>query len=313
MQRLRKSIPSLGALNLFEAAARRESFTKAAAELGVTQAAVSRRVKELEALLGTALFVRANRRVHLSPAGQDLFDAVSMSFDQIAKAVDTIKSATATDIVTIGVSLAFAHFRLLPALTAFHELYPDIRIRVVSDDGWSENADQSLDLELRYSAGNLADLKAIASLPELVFPVCAPHFAKKHGINPAADISAQHLATLPLIEGEQRAGQFLSWAQWFKGLGVETPTAHPRLQYSNYSDAAYAAMNGDGVAVGWGSLLQRPLSDGRLVPLGQVKVTPPGQHKLLVKNDDADKTSVRVFADWLTTTMAQADPFISRQ
>ena len=137
MQRLRKSIPSLGALNLFEAAARRESFTKAAAELGVTQAAVSRRVKELEALLGTALFVRANRRVHLSPAGQDLFDAVSMSFDQIAKAVDTIKSATATDIVTIGVSLAFAHFRLLPALTAFHELYPDIRIRVVSDDGWS--------------------------------------------------------------------------------------------------------------------------------------------------------------------------------
>jgi DNA-binding transcriptional LysR family regulator len=307
MRRLRQSIPSLGALNAFEAAARLESFTAAASELGVTQAAVSRRVKELELALGVQLFVRANRGVQLGVAGQDLFEAVSGSFDRIASVVDGIKATAAVDCVTIGVSLAFAHFRLIPALTAFHERYPDIRIRVISDDTWADTQNHLLDLELRYGDGDFTGHHVIASLPEVVFPVCAPDFVAKHGVNPNEDIPAETLAAFPLIEGGQKAGKFLSWSQWFKWLEVGTLNVQPRLQFSNYSDAAYAAMNGDGVAIGWGSLLRRPLSDGRLIALGRFRVTPPGQHHLLVKKGQKPKPSVDVFADWLVETMGESE------
>jgi DNA-binding transcriptional LysR family regulator len=305
VRRLRQAIPSLGALNAFEVAARLESFTAAASEMGVTQAAVSRRIKELEFALGTSLFVRANRRVQLSVAGQDLFEAVSGSFERIASAIESIRSAAATDSVTIGVSLAFAHFRLIPALSAFHELYPDIRIRVISEDVFSDVVDQSLDLELRFGGGSFGHRKVIASLPEMVFPVCAPAFVERHGINPLSEIGIDFLATLPLIEGEQRTDRFVSWSQWFREQSVQTPKVNPRLQFSNYSDAAYAAMNGDGVAMGWGSLLLRPLSDGRLVPLGHVKVVPSGKHHLLIKDGQPMKPSVEVFAGWLTNSMGK--------
>lgn len=305
MQRLRRMIPSLGALNAFEAAARLQSFTAAAAELGVTQAAVSRRIKELESALGTKLFIRANRRVYVNGAGQNLFEAVSGSFDAISAAVDTIRSAVAGDSVTIGASLAFAHFRLIPALTAFHERYPDIRIRVISEDVSSGGVDPTVDLELRYGKGGFDGLRIIASLPEVVFPVCSPAFAERHGIKTGQEISGEYLAQLPLIEGEQRSGKFLSWAQWFRRMDMPARRVTPRLNFSNYSDAAYAAMNGDGVAVGWGSLLQRPLTDGRLIPLGTAKFTPDGQHHLLVRKGNQNKAAVDVFADWFTQAMGE--------
>ncbi|UWQ99469.1 LysR family transcriptional regulator [Rhodobacteraceae bacterium S2214] len=306
LRRLRRSIPSLGALNAFEAAARLQSFTAAAAELGVTQAAVSRRIKELEIALETQLFIRANRRVQANGAGLELFEAVNESFDKIAVAIDNIRSAAAVDSVTIGVSLAFAHFRLIPALTAFHTLYPDIRVRVISEDVWTHSPDQSLDLELRYGTSQFDGQTIIASLPEVVFPVCSPDFAAHHSIDPAQEITGATLAELPLIEGEQRSGRFLSWGQWFRWMGMPTTSISPRLQFSNYSDAAYAAMNGDGVAVGWGSLLQRPISDGRLVALGTARVTPPGQHHLLVKKGRSQKKSVEAFAEWFTQALVQS-------
>ena len=305
MRRLRRLIPSLGVLTSFEAAARLGSFTAAAAELGVTQAAVSRRIKEIETSLGCQLFVRANRRVHLSQPGQDLFDAVSDSFQRIADVAGDIKLSGEAESVTIGVSLAFAHFRLLPALTAFHEKFPDIQVRVVSQDVWSESAAYGLDLELRYGVGPFPNRTIMVSVPDVVFPVCAPQFAKKWGIDPSDDITSETLASLPLIEGEQNATRFLTWSQWFKGMGHGPPTVQPRLQFSNYSDAAYAAMNGDGVAVGWGSLLQRPLSDGRLLRIGSVRVTPPGQHHLLAKNDTHHKPAVGAFSNWLAAAMVE--------
>lgn len=307
MRRLRQLIPSLGSLNAFETAARLQSFTAAALELGVTQAAVSRRIKELEIALETQLFVRANRRVHLSRAGQDLFEAVSGSFQNIAAVVDKIKSSAAGDSVTIGASLAFAHFRLIPALTAFHAQYPDIRIRVISEDVGSGEIDPSVDLELRYGRAAFEGRQVIASLPEVVFPVCAPSFAARHGIAVGQDVSGDVLMRLPLIESVQPSGRFLSWTQWFRWLDLPARHVTPRLNFSNYSDAAYAAMNGDGVAVGWGSLLQRPLSDGRLIQLGSTQFTPDGQHHLLVRKGQTQNAAVDVFADWFTLALGNSN------
>lgn len=304
MHEIRRKIPNLGTLVAFESAARLMSFTVASQELGVTQAAVSRRIKELEANLGTALFIRANRSVKLSPAGKILLAAVDTSFVKINDAVKTIKDLEDVDTVTIGVSMAFAHFRLLPSLSAFHNLYPDIKIRVVSQDSWADGSDEDLDLILQYSQGELKGRTIIGALPDEVFPVCSPAFAENFGISLSEDIGLEQLLQLPLIEGEKNAPSWLNWAQWFARMGVPKMGVRPRLEFSNYSDAAYAAMNGDGIALGWRSLLTRPLADGRLVALRTERLRPDGQHQLALQNNKVGKEPFSTFANWLTEAMA---------
>ncbi|WP_053997773.1 LysR substrate-binding domain-containing protein [Ahrensia marina] len=304
MHEIRRKIPNLGALITFEAAMRLMSFTAASQELGVTQAAVSRRIKELESELGTTLFIRANRSVKSTPAGQILMGAVDASFSKINDAVKSIKELEETDIVTIGVSFAFAHFRLLPSLSTFHNLHPNINIRVVSQDSWTSDLDEDLDLVLRYSEGTMKGRTIIGALPDDVFPVCSPDFARQLGISSTDDIDMRQLAQLPLIEGEKNAPSWLNWSQWFARMGEPSLKIRPRLEFSNYSDAAYAAMNNDGVALGWKSLLQRPLTDGRLIALGKARLQPDGQHQLAIKDDKVGKEPFATFANWLTSAMA---------
>src|SRR5690554_4039556 len=119
MSGIRRSVSSLGALVTFEAAARLSSFTRAAAELGVTQAAVSRQIRLLEQEFNILLFRRAHRRVVLTPAGQVLAQTLTGAFGQVTDAIDTIRRPDAGDLVTLGATLGFSHFWLLPRLPQF--------------------------------------------------------------------------------------------------------------------------------------------------------------------------------------------------
>ena len=133
MPNLRRSIPSMSALATFEAAARLSSFTNAAAELGVTQAAVSRQIKLLEDDLNIRLFVRANRRVVLTAEGAALATNVSNAFGSMAEMIETIRQPVAENVVQIGASLAFSHFWILPRLTAFRFQHPEIKLKLIAD------------------------------------------------------------------------------------------------------------------------------------------------------------------------------------
>ena len=300
-RRLRRQIPSLGALAAFEAAARLGGFTRAAGELGVTQAAVSRRIGDLERELGRALFVRAHRRVELTPAGRVLAEAVGTSFERMADAVEAVRRSGGPDALTVGASVAFAHFWLLPRLSSFRALDPEMGLRVVSQDVAGLLPGAGLDVVLRYGRAPFEAGAVVASMAEAVGPVSSPGFAERLGpFDPDA------LPDLPLIESDAPEPSWLSWGQWLSraGPGRAGPVPAPRLRFSSYSDAAYAAMAGEGVALGWERLLERPLSDGRLVRLGRRVLRPAEGHHLVVADAALGREPVEAFVAWARDAFA---------
>ncbi|WP_281824212.1 LysR substrate-binding domain-containing protein [Jannaschia rubra] len=296
MHPLRRSLPSLTALTAFEAAARYESFTRAAAALGVTQAAVSRRIKALEDEIGQPLFDRGNRRVRLTDAGRDLSAAVGRAFDDLTRTVDAIRRPGAK--LTVAVSVAFGHFRLLPALSSFRATEPDIDLRVISEDAWNAPDDGQVDVAVRYGRPPFRGMRVAASLGEAVVPVCAPAMAADLG--PVTMGGLARGGDIPLIDSASPEPSWLDWAGWFARKGWAGGFDGARLRFSSYSDAAYAAMDGQGVALGWTGLLERPLADGRLVALDVPPLRPAERHHILVPEGRPLAEPVDAFTDWLS-------------
>lgn len=296
---LRRTISSLGALSTFEAAARLSSFTQAAAELGVTQAAVSRQIKQLEAELNTALFLRAHRRVELTPQGLALSSVLSESFHRIAEMIETIRQPLVADSVTVGATLAFTHFWLLPRLSDFRAAHPDIKLRLVADDGLGDLRRDRLDLSVRYGQPPFDDARSIASLTDEVFAVCSPDLLARLGM--AADTA--DLLKMPLLSSDWVEPSWLSWRAW--GKLAEKPPALgrasdlSRLRFNHYTDMIHAALHGEGVALGWATLISRYLEEGRLVRLGTARVVLAERYHLLEPLGRTPSRAARLFRDWL--------------
>ena len=295
MHRLRRSLPSLTALTAFEAAARRESFTGAADELGVTQAAVSRRIKALEAELGRTLFDRAHRRVRLTEAGRTLFASVTAAFDDLADSVDRVRMRAAS--LTVAVSVAFGHFRLLPAISSFQATSPEIDLRVISEDAWNAPDDRQIDVAVRYGKPPFRGMRVAGSVEETILPVASPDIAARVG-SVSLDALARR-ADIRKIESASPEPSWLDWAGWLRQSGWTGPFEPARLRFSGYSDAAYAAIAGQGVALGWTSLLERPLADGRLVALDVPPLRPTERHYVLVPEHERVTPETDAFVQWI--------------
>lgn len=306
MSNLRRSIPSMSALATFEAAARLSSFTLAAAELGVTQAAVSRQIKGLEHELNTRLFVRAHRRVVLTTAGAALSANVSAAFGSMAEMIETIRQPHAVDTVTLGASLAFSHFWILPRLHGFRSAHPDIKLKLVADDSITDLRHDRPDVAIRFGKPPFADGRSIASLPDAVFPVCSPRLLQAHGMT----AEGADLLRLPLIASDIVNPSWLTWRSWAQGLGLGPAVGKAsdlsRLRFNHYTDTIQAAVNGEGVALGWAALLRGHLAEGRLVRLGTDVLTLDERYHVLVPTSRNISASTEVFLRWI------AEAFVSQ-
>lgn len=300
MPTIKRSVPSLSALVTFEAAARLGGFTAAARELGVTQAAVSRQMRLLEDDLGAPLFVRAHRRVELTPAGSVLSMAVGQAFDRIGDAIDVIRpplAAAAPETLRIGASLAFSHFWLLPRLGTFRMANPSIVLRLVSQDQPIDLRDRTVDVMLRYGKPPFRDGDVVVSFGDQILPVCSPALYQR-----VAHLAfPERLFALPRIDAEPHDASWLSWRRWFAAAGLGRVDGGGVLQFSHYSDAVYAAIDDQGAALGWVALLEHPLSDGRLVPLTDRSVRPEETHNLVVPKSALGTPAVTAFSDWIAT------------
>ena len=294
MSGLRRSVSSLSALAAFEAAARLSGFTRAAEEMGVTQAAVSRQIKQLEGDLGVPLFVRSHRRVDLTPAGQVLSRALTGSFDQIVEALEAIRAPQDSRTVSIGATLAFMHFWLLPRLPAFRAAHPEIQLRLVSQDTGFDLRRDAVDLLVIYGAPPFDGGRCVAEMRDRVFPVCAPDLARR-GLT---------LHQLPLIGCEWTEPSWLSWRRWAQMAGLPPLVRADALRFSHYTDAVYSAMAGEGVALGWEALVRPQIAQGRLVALADGVVDPDERHCLVLPVTRAPSRAARLVADWLGAAMA---------
>lgn len=303
MPSLRRSLASLPALVTFEAAARLESFTRAAAELGVTQAAVSRQIRALEEDLGSALFQRSHRRVELTRAGQRLAAAVGRGLADIADAVEDIRRAGSGQDVAIGATLAFSHFWLLPRLSDFRRRNPAVQLRLLAQDNPFHWRRDHVQIVIRYGRPPFPGDRVMASMGDSVFPVCSPDFLARHG-QPASDAA---LFDLPLIASDWIDPTWPSWTSWAGAAGLGRIQPVPALRFTHYIDTVHAAMNGEGVAMGWGKLLSRPMAGGSLVRLGRLCVTPEEGYHLTVPEGAPPGPAAQKVIDWFAAAFAAAD------
>jgi DNA-binding transcriptional LysR family regulator len=267
MKSLRHTLPALTHLNVFESAARFLSFTRAAEELGVSQAAVSYSIRMIEESLGVELFNRNGRHLELTEIGRSFARDVALSLAHIHQAVTTIRKVNDAKIVTLSVSTAFATFWIMPRLDRFRERYPNIDLHVRTTDRDTDIADEGIELGVRYGKGTLPSYQTVALTPEVIFPVCSPAFAARHAIDTAkCDLAT--VARVKLIHLEEPFRDCPRWADWFHAQGYRAYAESSALSFNDYALAIHAALEGQGVVLGWRHLVEPLVERGSLLRIG---------------------------------------------
>ena len=207
-QDLRQALPPLDSLRGFEAAARHLSFTRAAAELFVTQSAISRQVKNVESAIGVPLFQRFNRRLELTPAGERLFGAVSRALAGLEAAIADIRGPVAS-VVTVTTPLSFASLWLVPRLSAFRARHPEIDIRIAANDSILSLERERMDCAIRFCEPASAPRDAVPLMSEEAFPVASPALIRRKRLKSPMDLSAHVL----LRYADSHLVPWLDWSQ----------------------------------------------------------------------------------------------------
>lgn len=293
----RKSLPSLTALVALEAVVRLRSVTRAAQELGVTQAAVSRQIAALEAEFGFPLFRRGHRSIEPTAACVSMASALSASLSSMADAADRLRASASREIVTIGATLAFSSFWLLPRIAEFRRFHPGIQIRVVSQDAWLALDGGEVDIAIRYGLPPFADGTVLASCEDTIGPVCSPGYAER--LSGADFWNGQY----ELIDMDVPDRTWVTWPDWFSHVCPAMPVPQPSLRFSHYTEAIGAAKAGQGLALGWGILVRDFLADGSLVRVGDRQVAAEGRHNVIVPHRRRRDGMRDIAAGWMTEAL----------
>lgn len=293
-----RRLPNLNALKAFEAAARHLSFTKAAEELNVTQGAISHQVQGLEEQLGLPLFRRLNRRLALTDAGRDYLPALSEAFDRIAAATARLKTQEESGMLTVTVLPSFAARWLLPRLSRFRALAPDIDVMVSSKHELVDLEQEAVDLAIRFGTGQgrYPHLRETFLMDDVVLPVMAPTL--RDGRPPPKQPC--ELRDYPLLHDEVGdMEQAVDWRRWLEVAGVRGVDWRRGTMFSDSSFVVLAAIAGEGVALARRSLCADDVAAGRLVqPFGPT--LPINQsYRVLATPEKAAWPKVKRFTEWL--------------
>jgi LysR family transcriptional regulator, glycine cleavage system transcriptional activator len=252
-----RRLPALNALKSFEAAARHESFTRAAEELCVTQGAVSHQVKALEEELGVKLFNRERQRLVITEAGREYLAVVRDALDRIAVGTDRLVQRQTSGALTISTSPDFAAKWLVHRLGRFAEAHPDIDLRVSATMHHVDFAREEVDLAVRHGDGNWPGLHVERLCSEELFPVCSPKLVETPGqLHQPCDV-----LKFPLLHLDRRE----DWGRWLDAAGVACPDLSHGPIMNRASMLIDAAIDGQGIALARSALAAWDLINGRVV------------------------------------------------
>lgn len=295
MHRLWSQLSSPRHLVVFEAAARRGSFTLAAQELNVRQPSVSASIKQLEASLGAQLFQRSHRRITLTHAGERLFADVSRAFEVLAQSATSIRQSASNDHVTLCASSAFNNYWMLPRLRSFQQSHSQIDLRLQSSDREPDLNVEPISLAVRLGAGDWPDCDSALIAQEVIYPVAAPRVM-------AAAINLRNVPGLlhqRLIHLEEPIRERPSWQQWFSAHGITETPPRGGLRLNDYALVLQAAMAGEGFSFGWHHLVD-PLVDQGMLAARPEWAWSTGQGFYLVWSKSRPLTpTARIVRDWI--------------
>jgi LysR family transcriptional regulator, glycine cleavage system transcriptional activator len=291
-----RRLPALNALKAFEAAARHESFTRAAEELCVTQGAVSHQVKALEAELGIKLFNRERQRLIITEAGRDYLAVLRDAFDRIAVGTERLVQRQTSGVLTVSTSPDFAAKWLVNRLGRFAEAHPGIDLRISATLHHIDFAREDVDLAVRHGDGSWAGLDVARLSTEQLFAVCSPKLLRgRQRISKPADV-----LKFPLLHLDDRK----DWARWLEAAGVANAELAHGPVLNRASMIIDAAVDGQGIALARTTLAAWDLINGRLVrPLAET-LRLSKTYWIVCPKATAALPKIKTFREWLLAEAA---------
>jgi len=287
-----RSLPPLRLLSAFTAVARAGSIQSAAAELNVTQPAISQAVKQLEAFCGLRLLDRSHRPARLTEAGQMLAEAIKTGFAHIEETMADLRRAELEGArsVAVACSVGVATYWLMPRLAAFYESHPDMSVNVITTQSGAPDLSDGVDLAIRYGHGRWRDGTVKPLFGEAIEPLCSPGMrARFDGPVP--------LDAVPLLHVKAPEPSWVTWDDYFRATGQPRAGGRGRT-FTNYVQATQAAVEGLGVMLGWLSITGGLAHAGQLVPAGHKQHRPRDGFYLVAKPKRGDAAADE-FARWL--------------
>jgi DNA-binding transcriptional LysR family regulator len=302
MRTKRFDLPPLDRLEVFEAAARNLSFTRAAAELYLTQSAVSRSIASLEERLGFPVFERRHRALRLTERGQALYAATLETLERLNDAVAKLRAPEAARTITVTTTLSFASLWLIPRLAGFTRARPGVDVRIAANNELLDMDRAGIDVAIRYTSGDRAP-GAPKLFGEEVFPVCSPALAGDPA-RPLADVADLRHHVLLHLEDVQSI-PYLVWAQWLEAAGAPDLKPAGALYFSHYDQLVQAAASGQGVALGRTPLLRDLMRAGKLVAPFKRAIVSPRCYYVMRGRRTLGNADVDAFEEWLRAEAAR--------
>lgn len=288
---MRRKIPSTAALISFEAAARHESFTKAAQELSLTQGAICRQIASLEEFLGVELFRRSRRGVKLTEAGLSYSRRVATQLDAVERDTLSVMGQQGTNVIELAVVPTFGTQWLLPRLKDFQQKHPEVTVNLTNRTRPFLFADTEFDAAIYFGDADWSGTESHRLMGENPMPVCSPGLLGKKSSLTVADI-----AELPLLQQTTRP---YAWRQWFNSQNLNVPRDMTGPRYELFSMLAQAAMHDMGIALIPPFLIQRELAEKRLVIANTQSLASIKAYYLMIPDRKVESASLKAFRDWL--------------
>jgi LysR family glycine cleavage system transcriptional activator len=288
-----RRLPNLAALRAFEAAARHQNFSRAAAEIHLTHGAISHQVRALEEELGVLLFTRNGKRLTVTPEGAQFAQVLRKSLDEIANAAEAMRSASQHQRLTVSSIPSFAARWLAPRLGKFIDLHPEIELMLQSSSYLQDLALDAIDVGLRFGMGRYPGLEVEELMGDYFYPAVSPHY--NGGQLPATPAALAHATLLRSDE---------IWSPWFAAAGVDLPEPTGGLLFHDSSMLVRSAVNGDGVGLVRHVVAAQEIASGELVRLFDVSVKSDRAYYFACTASAARKPQVIAFHTWLLREIA---------
>ncbi|WP_236167913.1 LysR family transcriptional regulator [Pseudomonas atacamensis] len=288
---MRRKIPSTAALISFEAAARHESFTRAAEELSLTQGAICRQIASLEDFLSVELFRRSRRGVKLTEAGLSYSRRVATQLDAVERDTLSVMGQQGTNVIELAVVPTFGTQWLLPRLKDFQLKHPEVTVNLTNRTRPFLFADTEFDAAIYFGDADWSGTESHRLMGENPMPVCSPAL-----LGDRKQLTAAAIAELPLLQQTTRP---YAWRQWFNSQQLNIPRDMTGPRYELFSMLAQAAMHDMGVALIPPFLIQRELTEKRLVVANSQALSSIKAYYLMIPERKVESASLKAFRDWL--------------
>lgn len=295
----RASIPDLAVLQAFEASARHGNFTKAAAELNLTQSAISRQIQTLENQLGVTLFERVRKRVYLSMTGQLILSDVRRLMVQSEELVVRARAASeGSSILSVATLPTFGSRWLMKRLPDFLDAHPGTVVEVASRSAPFDLQAEGVDLAIHYGQPVWANATCNYLCSEIILPVATPAM-----LNASAITEPKHVSRAPLLHLTTRPR---SWAEWFHLNGLDHETAYRGSRFDQFSMIIEAALCGMGVALLPTYLIENQLASGELTIAFQLPLATKNSYYVVIPEGGQGNGSATAFQSWLLAMVGKS-------